>query len=171
MTPDERRRGGLLPASWHVPSSTEYYATVSSPARYYERLGEAGIDFAVLYPTMGIAMLQVLDDEVRTTLCRLYNEFMADQYRTYGDRFTVAALIPMNSPEEAIDALEQANLLGSKVGLIASHVHRGVPGRRGPPTTTGPPSGSRNGKSTGGSTHSASTALTTTTRCGPKQWS
>ena len=101
--------------------------------RYYERLGEAGIDFAVLYPTMGIAMLQILDDEVRTTLCRLYNEFMADQYRAYGDRFTVAALIPMNSPEEAIGALEQAKVLGSKVGLIASHVHRGIPGQTWPP--------------------------------------
>ena len=52
----------------------------------------------MLYPTMGIAMLQVLDDEVRTTLCRLYNEFMADQYRAYGDRFTVAALIPDELP-------------------------------------------------------------------------
>ena len=64
----------------------------------------------------------------RTTLCRLYNEFMADQYRAYGDRFTVAALIPMNSPEEAIGALEHAKALGSKVGLIASHVHRGCTG-------------------------------------------
>ncbi len=133
MPAEERRRGGLLPSSWHVPSSTEYYATVSSPARYYERLGEAGIDFAVLYPTMGIALLQILDDEARTTLCRLYNEFMADQYRAYGDRFTVAALIPMNSPEEAIRALEHAKALGSKVGLIASHVHRGVPGQTWPP--------------------------------------
>jgi hypothetical protein len=66
-------------------------------------------------------------------LCRLYNEFMADQYRPYGDRFTVAALIPMNSPEEAISALEHANALGSKVGLISSHVHRGVPGQTWPP--------------------------------------
>ena len=125
---DERRKGGVLPHSWHVPSSTEYYATVTCPKRYHDRLGEAGIDFAVLYPTMGIALLQLLDDEQRVTLCRLYNEFMAEQYRPYGDRFTVAALVPMNSPDEAIAALEHAKGLGSKVALIASHVHRPAPG-------------------------------------------
>jgi predicted TIM-barrel fold metal-dependent hydrolase len=124
----ERREGGILPHSWHVPASTEYYATVTSARRYHERLGEAGIDFAVLYPTMGIALLQLLDDEQRVTLCRLYNEFMAEQYRPYGNRFTVAALVPMNSPGEAIAALEHAKGLGSKVALIASHVHRPLPG-------------------------------------------
>lgn len=128
LSMEERRCGGVLPHSWHVPASTEYYATVTSPKRYHDRLEEAGIDFAVLYPSMGIALLQVLDDEQRVTLCRLYNEFMAEQYRPYGDRFTVAALVPMNSPEEAIAALRHAKTLGSKVALIASHVHRPPPG-------------------------------------------
>ena len=128
LSMEERRQGGVLPHSWHVPSSTEYYATVTSPKRYHERLGEAGIDFAVLYPTIGIALLQLLDDEQRITLCRLYNEFMAEQYRPFTDRFTVAALIPMNTPSEAVAALEHAKKLGSKVALIASHVHRPLPG-------------------------------------------
>ena len=127
LSMEERRQGGILPHSWHVPASSEYYATVTSPRRYHERLGEAGIDFAVLYPTIGIALLQLLDDEQRVTLCRVYNEFMAEQYRPYGDRFTVAALVPMNTPEEAIAALEHAKRLGAKVGLIASHVHRPLP--------------------------------------------
>jgi predicted TIM-barrel fold metal-dependent hydrolase len=111
-----------------VPASTEYYATVTSPKRYHERIGEAGIDFAILYPSMGIALLQLLDEEQRTVLCRLYNEFMAEQYRPYQDRFSVAALVPMNSPSEAIAAIEHAKGLGAKVGLIASHVHRAMPG-------------------------------------------
>lgn len=124
---DDRRAGGLLPHSWHVPADTEYYATVTSPKRYHERLGEAGIDFAVLYPTMGIALLQLLDDEQRVTLCRLYNEYQAEQFRPFGDRFTVAALVPMNTPAEAVAALEHAHRLGAKIGLIASHVHRPPP--------------------------------------------
>jgi predicted TIM-barrel fold metal-dependent hydrolase len=128
LSMEERREGGVLPHSWHVPSTAEYYATVTSPKRYHERLPEAGIDFAVLYPTMGIALLQLLDDEQRVTLCRLYNEWMAEQYRPYGDRFTVASLIPMHTPEEAVAALDHAKGLGSKVALIASHVHRPPPG-------------------------------------------
>lgn len=120
----DRREGGILPHSWHVPADTEYYATVTSPKRYHDRLGEAGIDFAVLYPTMGIALLQLLDDEQRVTLCRLYNEYVAELYRPYRDTFTVAALVPMNTPDEAVAALDHAAGLGAKIGLIASHVHR-----------------------------------------------
>jgi predicted TIM-barrel fold metal-dependent hydrolase len=125
---DERREGGVLPHSWHVPASAEYYATVTSPKRYHERLGEAGIDFAVLYPSAGISFLQLPDDEQRITMCRLYNEFVADLYRPYRDRFAVAALVPMHTPDEAIAALEHAKALGAKVALIASHVHRPMPG-------------------------------------------
>jgi predicted TIM-barrel fold metal-dependent hydrolase len=128
LSMQDRRAGGILPHSWHVPTTTEYYATVTSPKRYHDHLGEAGIDFAVIYPTMGIALLQLLDDEQRIMLCQLYNEFMAEQFRPYGDRFTVAALVPMNTPNEAIAALEHAKGLGAKVGLIASHVHRPPPG-------------------------------------------
>lgn len=128
----ERREGGVLPHSWHVPATTEYYATVTSPKRYYSRLGEAGIDFAVLYPSMGIALLQLLDEEQRVTICRLYNDFVAEMYKPYRDRFTVAALIPMHTPDEAIAALEHAKGLGAKVALIASHVHRPWPGNAWP---------------------------------------
>ncbi len=127
LSMEERLEGGVLPHSWHVPADTEYYATVTSPKRYHERLGETGIDFAVLYPSMGIALLQLLDDEQRVTLCRLYNEHMAEQFRPYTDRFTMAALVPMNTPGEAVAALEHAHALGAKIGLIASHVHRPPP--------------------------------------------
>jgi predicted TIM-barrel fold metal-dependent hydrolase len=121
---EQRREGGVIPNSWAVPGSTDYYSTVTLPARYHERLGEAGIDFAVLYPTIGISLLQYHEDDIRIPVCRMYNEFMADQYRPYQDRFTVAACIPMTTPEEAVAALEHAKGLGAKVGMIASHVHR-----------------------------------------------
>jgi hypothetical protein len=62
------------------------------------------------------------------TLCRLYNEFVDEMYRPYRDRFAVAALVPMNTPGEAVAALEHAHGLGAKIGLIASHVHRPAPG-------------------------------------------
>jgi predicted TIM-barrel fold metal-dependent hydrolase len=131
------RRAGSLPDSWHVPAKPDYYATVSVPALYHERLGEAGIDFAVLYPTLGLGITKLLDDEQRVTVSRLYNEFMAEQYGPYRDRFTVAALIPMNTPDEAIAAMEHAKRLGAKVGLIASHVRRPFPGDPWPPDDPG----------------------------------
>ena len=130
---DERRAGGVLPNSWHVPSNTEYYATVTSPRRYHERLPEAGIDFAVLYPSFGNALLQIHEEEQRVTLCRLYNEYVPQLYRPYQDRFTVASLVPMHTPDEAVAGLEHIKALGAKVALIPSHVHRPVPGQTWPP--------------------------------------
>jgi predicted TIM-barrel fold metal-dependent hydrolase len=134
LTPAQLRRAGSLPDSWHVSAKPDYYATVAVPSLYHERLGEAGIDFSVLYPTVGIAMLQLADAEERTTTCRLYNEFMSELYRPYGDTFTVAALVPMHSPEEAVAALAHAKGLGAKVGLMPSHVRRPFPGDPWPPT-------------------------------------
>ena len=87
----------------------------------------------MLYPSFGNALMQIHDEEERVTLCRVDNEFLAEQYRPYGDRFTVAALVPMHTPDEAVAALEHIKSLGSKVALIPSHVHRPLPGQPWPP--------------------------------------
>jgi predicted TIM-barrel fold metal-dependent hydrolase len=128
LTLEERRRGGILPNSWHVPASTEYYATVTSPKRYHERLPEAGIDFAVLYPSFGNPLMQLQDEEQRVGLCRLYNEFVNELYAPYQDRFTVASLVPMHTPEEGVASLEHIKSLGAKVALMPSHIHRDASG-------------------------------------------
>ena len=120
----ELRAAGMVPAGWTTPTDTDYLATITSAPRYYERLGEAGIDFAVLYPTIGLPLTQVEGAHERVTLCRLYNEFMAEQYGPYPDRFTMAAAIPMHTPEEAVEGLRHARALGAKVGLIPSYVRR-----------------------------------------------
>src|SRR5262245_66666014 len=36
LSMEQRREGGVLPHSWHVPASTEDYATVTSPKRYHD---------------------------------------------------------------------------------------------------------------------------------------
>ena len=128
LSAEERRRLGLLPLSWHFPTDTDYFADVSLPDRYYERLGEAGIDFSVLYPSMGLMLHRLPDEEQRVTLCRLYNEFMAQQYRPYGDRFTIAAIVPAHNPDEAIAEMVHAKEIGAKVLLLPSHVRRSFDG-------------------------------------------
>ena len=114
LSAEERRRLGLLPLSWHFPTDTDYFADVSLPCRYYERLGDAGIDFSVLYPSMGLMLHRLPDEEQRVTLCRLYNEFMAQQYRPYGDRFTIAAIVPAHNPDEAIAEMVHAKEIGAR---------------------------------------------------------
>jgi predicted TIM-barrel fold metal-dependent hydrolase len=127
LSPADKRRAALVPARWTTPTDTDYYATVTTPSLYYDRLAEAGIDFAVLYPTVGLPLLQIEDPEQRVVICRSFNEFMGEQYAPYRDRFTLAAAIPMHTPEEAVAALEHAHALGAKVGLIPSYVRRPRP--------------------------------------------
>jgi predicted TIM-barrel fold metal-dependent hydrolase len=124
MTIAQRRSSALMPATWTIPTDTDYFATVTQPSRYYDRLGEAGIDFAVLYPTFGLPCLQIDDPDHRVTVCRLFNEWLAEEWRPYADRFTIAAAVPMHTPEEAIAGLEHAKSIGAKVALIPSWVRR-----------------------------------------------
>jgi predicted TIM-barrel fold metal-dependent hydrolase len=112
---------------WSTTGDAEYFATVTTPAMYYERLGHAGIDFSVLYPTLGLRLGHLPDEDQRVPLCQLYNEFMARQYAPYRDRFTVAATVPMHTPDEAIAGMRHAVDIGAKVALIPSYVRRPAP--------------------------------------------
>jgi predicted TIM-barrel fold metal-dependent hydrolase len=112
---------------WWTPGGTFDYATVTMPALYYERLPEAGLDFAVVYPSRGLPLVGFENAETRLTLARLYNEYVAEIYRPYRDRLSPVAVIPLHTPEEGIAALEHACSLGLQVGLIPSFVWRPIP--------------------------------------------
>jgi len=128
QTPEERRRtrDPALPF-WVPPGETDYFATVTIPRLYHERLGEAGIDFAVLYPTVGFGLMHVDDTERRRGLCHWFNEWIAAQYAPYRDRLAVAGLVPMHTPAEAVAELEHLAALGLKIACIASFVARPIP--------------------------------------------
>lgn len=115
------------PPFWVPPGETDYFATVTIPRLYHERLPEAGIDFAVLYPTVGFGLMHGDRDDARRGLCRGFNEWIAQEYGPYRDRIAVAGLVPMHTPAEAIAELEHLHGLGLKVACIASFVARPIP--------------------------------------------
>ncbi len=131
MSPAERRERRMLqPAWWGVPTkNTRDRATAMLPKLLYERLDELGLDFAVLYPTSGALFAPFLrDEEVRRAACRAFNMYTADQFRGLGDRLTPAAVIPMHTPQEAVEELEfVAKTLGFKAAMFASLQRRPVP--------------------------------------------
>src|SRR5262249_30068988 len=83
-------------------------ATVTFPDLLYRRLDQIGIDFTVLYPTMGINAQGYAADDVRRASCRGLNDYYADHWMGHPDRMTPVAVIPMFTPEEAVDELEYA---------------------------------------------------------------
>jgi predicted TIM-barrel fold metal-dependent hydrolase len=112
--------------SWVWPTrNTLDRATATLPSLYAQRLDEFGIDYALVYPSEGLFANQLADDELRVAMCRAYNNYIADSYRPFADRMTVAAVIPMNNPTEAVAELEYAvRTLGLKVVVLRSHIMR-----------------------------------------------
>jgi len=127
---EERRRRRLaMPGFWTRQTGNTYdRATAMMPHLLYERLDEIGSDFAIVYPTAGLRLPRIKNDETRRAVIRAYNIVSAGYFKDLGDRMTPAAIIPMHTPDEAIAELEfVTKQLGSKVGMFGSAMPRQVP--------------------------------------------
>lgn len=127
----EQRRAFGLPKLpwWGLPTEhTLDRATGMLPRLQRARLDDFGIDYAVCYPTYGLFAFGVRDAEVRQAACRAFNRHLAAEFGDLRDRMTPAALIPMDTPEEAIAELDHAvGELGLKAVVLAGHAWRAVP--------------------------------------------
>ena len=129
MTPAERRRENIAQeAFWGAPTkNTRDRATAMMPRLLYERLDEFGIDFAVLFPTLGLGLPRVNDAEARLAACRAFNVYQAELFEPLKDRMTPAAVVPMHHPDEAIAEMEHAvGELGLKTVMLNSMIDRPV---------------------------------------------
>ena len=123
---DHRRRGAV----WigNSGAGTIDRATAMLPRLMYERLDDAGIDFAVVYGTFALGVLGRWDDEMRTALYRAMNMLYADMFKGLEDRLTPVALIPTHTPEEALTELDFAvGELGLKAIAMNGMIRRPHP--------------------------------------------
>src|SRR5262245_41322225 len=137
MSVEERKRRRIgQPAFWsRQAANTLDRATAMMPRLLYERLPEIGSDFAIIYPTAGLRVPRIADDATRRAVVRAHNIVTADYFRPLSDRMTPAAIIPMHTPEEAIEELEfVTRQLGSKVGMFGSGMARRLAAAQGTDT-------------------------------------
>ena len=130
LSPSERRDQRATHSPWWAlpTKNTLDHATSTLPKLLNERLHETGMDFSVLYPTAGLTAPHIDDQELRRASCRAFNKFHCDIFREYAKRMTPAAVIPMHTPQEAVEELEYAvKELGFKVVMLAGHVVRPIP--------------------------------------------
>jgi predicted TIM-barrel fold metal-dependent hydrolase len=129
-TPEQRRyRRQRKGHWWERPTLlVEDAVTPQLPRLLHERLDEFGIDFSVVYPSMGLLANSIREDEDRLIVIRAVNEMHAELYnREYGDRLTVPAVVPMKRPEEALAELEHAvRTLGFRVVMLPAGVWRPI---------------------------------------------
>ena len=127
MSVDERKKRQIAQeAFWGAPTrNTIDRATAMLPGLLYERLDELGLDFAVLYPTAGLSLPRIAESDVRRATCRAFNVLTAEHFQAYSDRMTPSAVIPMHTPEEALEELEYVSReLELKVVMFGSMIQR-----------------------------------------------
>jgi Amidohydrolase len=123
--------GVFIPPWWAVASNALDRATAFLPSLLHERLDEIGLDFTILYSSVGLVCFSHPDDEIRRGACRGLNTYLAEICDGFGDRLTPAAVIPSHNPEEAIEELEYAvEQLGLKAAMLNSYVARTGPDGR-----------------------------------------
>jgi predicted TIM-barrel fold metal-dependent hydrolase len=101
--------------------------TVILPELLYRRLEEIGLDFALLYPTSGLSVLSIPDDELRQAATRALNTYYSRVFAEHRDRLEPVAVIPTFSPAEAVAELDHAvGTLGLKAVVLSGVVPRTV---------------------------------------------
>jgi predicted TIM-barrel fold metal-dependent hydrolase len=126
---ERKRRGVAMEGYWSRQSTnTRDRATAMMPRLLYDRLDELGIDFGIIYPTAGLSIPRIPDDATRRAVVRGFNIVTAEYFDGLGDRLTPAAVIPMFTPDEAIEELEfVTGQLGAKVGMFGGAFPRPLP--------------------------------------------
>jgi predicted TIM-barrel fold metal-dependent hydrolase len=130
MSDAERRRLRRYRPGWRGVVTRDTYdtATVMLPGLLYERMDELGLDFSVVYPSLGLRFFEFEDEDTRRGACRALNRFNRDMFDGLRDRLEPVAAVPMHTPEEALEELEHAVVtLGFKAVLIPSFVKRPIP--------------------------------------------
>ncbi len=136
---EERRRANIYrPAFWLSPAeNTRDRATAMLPRLFRERLPELGMDYSIIYPSIGLLLPSMADDELRQASCRAYNVMVAELFRGCEDCLTAAAAIPCHTPREALAEMDYAlGELGLKVPMVGSMVRRPIQTTDGKPLDT-----------------------------------
>jgi predicted TIM-barrel fold metal-dependent hydrolase len=128
-TPEERQHSRLRRTIWWgVTSNTYDKATALLPALLNERLPELGIDFALIYPSFGLTINGITQDDLHLAACRAYNMMTADMFAPYTARFAPVAIIPSKTPDEAVEELEYAvRQRGFKAIMLRGNQERPIP--------------------------------------------
>jgi predicted TIM-barrel fold metal-dependent hydrolase len=129
LPPGERHaQRAMRPTWWPLPArNTPDLATALFPKLFHERMDEIGLDFSVVYPTLGLLAVQISDQEVRRATARALNRMKADMFAGLTDRLLPVATIPMHTPAEAIEELEYAvSTLKLRAIMMAGYVLRPI---------------------------------------------
>ena len=78
---ERKRRRIAMPGFWtRQTGNTLDRATAMMPRLFYDRMDEFGTDFAIVYPTAGLRLPRIKDDETRRAVIHAYNIVSAEYF-------------------------------------------------------------------------------------------
>ena len=119
------------PAWWLSPAHTRDRATIMMPNLLRARMDELGIDFALMYPSIGLNLHRTPGEDLRKAVVRAFNIMARDYFAGHEDRFAAVAVISAITPQEAIDELNFVKKeLGLKAAMTVGAFPRTIPAYR-----------------------------------------
>ena len=113
---------------WGVTTNTLDKASALLPGLLNERLPELGIDFALIYPSFGLTINAIVQEDLHCAAARAYNRMTAEMFGPYASRFAPVAIMPAQTPRQAIEELEYAvGELGYKAIMLRGNQERPIP--------------------------------------------
>jgi predicted TIM-barrel fold metal-dependent hydrolase len=80
-----------------------------------------GIQFEVMYPTLGLRLWRLPDPELLSAIHRAYNDWLAEFCRAYPDRFAGVGLVLLDDIDSGVAELRRIAGLGMCGGMITVH--------------------------------------------------
>src|SRR5438552_18085830 len=103
MTRDERMdKRPHRPTWWGEPTNTLDRATAMVPRLFYERLDDFGVDFCLLYTSLGLFHINNADEQIRRGVSRAVNLMNAAMFAPSKDRIAPAGAVPVYPPVDSI---------------------------------------------------------------------
>ena len=116
--PEGSQRGQVFPAFDHLHGFYLRGATgaqgAAGPIRkigapeWVEFIDEVGIEWSVLYPSMGLAVGRLASEDWATAACQAYNNWLYDRFLSQSPRLKGVALIPVQDVEQAVMELRRS---------------------------------------------------------------
>ncbi|HEY9892591.1 MAG TPA: amidohydrolase family protein [Candidatus Sericytochromatia bacterium] len=96
-----------------------------------EHMDREGVDVQVIYGTLNLTFSSILDKDMAISLCRGYNNYMADDCRGYDNRLKPIGVLPLQDVDAAIAEMHRCV---KELGMIAVAVapHLPVPHPKAP---------------------------------------
>lgn len=121
----------LLPGEERMPEPLrQHFANISlqkypeaiqarfQPEARLRDMDREGVEFAILYPTLGLLMGGVRDPGLAIEICRAYNDWLADYCRQCRGRAAGVAMIYLHDVKAATEELKRVPSLGLKGAFI-----------------------------------------------------